>query len=125
MGLKLESAYLTIPVSDVQRSVKWYGEHFGFQVAVEDPLYVEMRNETGIRILLHPNEHNLHSHFVYPNGAPQSSYGFIVDDAEAAYRYLQERGVKVGELFDYQGKSFSFYDPDGNFIEVWSLPVRE
>jgi len=48
-----------------------------------------------------------------------------VDDAEAAYRYLQERGVKVGEFFDYQGKSFSFYDPDGNFIEVWSLPERK
>jgi hypothetical protein len=37
---------------------------------------------------------------------------------------LRERGVKVGEFFDYQGKSFSFYDPDGNFIEVWSLPER-
>jgi len=48
-----------------------------------------------------------------------------VDDAEAAYRYLQKRGVKVGEFFDYQGKSFSFYDPDGNFIEVWSLPERK
>jgi catechol 2,3-dioxygenase-like lactoylglutathione lyase family enzyme len=122
MGLKLKSAYLTIPVSDYQRSVAWYGEHFGFRAVLEDPYYVEMQNESGIRILLHRNEHNLHSHFVYPNGAPQSSYGFIVDDAEEAYRYLREQGVKVGEFFDYQGKSFSFYDPDGNFIEVWSLP---
>jgi len=124
MGLNLRSAYLTIPVSDVRRSIAWYGEHFGFKVVLEDPYYVEMQNESGIRILLHPNEHSLHAHFVYPNGAPQSSYGFIVDDAEAAYRYLQEQGVKVGEFFDYQGQSFSFYDPDGNFIEVWSLPER-
>jgi predicted enzyme related to lactoylglutathione lyase len=81
-----------------------------------------MHNETGMRILLQQNDHHLNSHFVYPNGAPQSSYGFIVDDAEAVYQYLIDQGVKVGEFFDYQGKSFSFYDPDGNFIEVWSLP---
>lgn len=63
-------------------------------------------------------------HFVYPDGALQSSYGFLVEDAEAVYRYLIDQGVRVGELFDYQGKSFSFYDPDGNFIEVWSLPEQ-
>jgi hypothetical protein len=44
-----------------------------------------------------------------------------VDDAAAVYQYLLNKGVTVGKFFDYQGKSFSFYDPDGNFIEVWSL----
>jgi len=122
MAVELKTAYLTIPVSNFQRSIEWYGEHFGFKVVTEDPFYVELQNESGIRILLQQNEHDLHSHFVYPDGALQSSYGFIVDDAESVYHCLIGRGVKVGDLFNYQGKSFSFYDPDGNFIEIWSLP---
>ncbi|BBH24408.1 hypothetical protein Back11_57530 [Paenibacillus baekrokdamisoli] len=83
---------------------------------------MELGNESGIRILFQQNEHSLHSHFIYPDGALQSSYGFMVDDAESAYQYFVNKGLKVGEIFDYQGKSFSFYDPDGNFIEVWSSP---
>jgi catechol 2,3-dioxygenase-like lactoylglutathione lyase family enzyme len=122
MGLKLNAAYITIPVSDLNRSRAWYEEHFGFRTVVEDPLYFELQNESGIRVLLLQNEHRLNSHIVYPNGAHQPSYGFIVDDAESVYRYLRDQGVKVGELFDYQGKSFSFYDPDGNYIEIWSSP---
>lgn len=122
MGVTLKTAYLTIPVSDFQQSIEWYGKHFGFKVVTKDPFYVELQNDLGIRILLQQNVHNLHSHFVYPDGALQSSYGFIVDDAESVYQYLLSNGVKVGEFFNYQGKSFSFYDPDGNFIEIWSLP---
>jgi catechol 2,3-dioxygenase-like lactoylglutathione lyase family enzyme len=121
LAIQLKSAYLTIPVSNLQRSAQWYGEHFGFKIITEDPIYLELVNETGIRILFQQNEHNLNSHFTYPDGALQSSYGFMVSDAESTYQYLIEQGVKVGHFFDYQGKSFSFYDPDGNFIEVWSL----
>jgi len=124
MSVKVNSVYITIPVSDYKRAQDWYGVHFGFKTVVEDPYYVEMHNESGVRILLQQNDHQLNSHFVYPNGAPQSSYGFLVDDAEAVYQYLIDQGIKVGEFFDYQGKSFSFYDPDGNFIEVWSLPAN-
>lgn len=120
MVIRLKTAYLTIPVSNFKRSMEWYGEHFGFTVITEDPNYIELQNESGIRILLQENEHKLNSHFVYPNGALQSSYGFMVEDVESVYQYLIDKGIKVGELFDYQGKSFSFYDPDGNFIEVWS-----
>jgi catechol 2,3-dioxygenase-like lactoylglutathione lyase family enzyme len=123
MAIQLKSAYLTIPVSNLHRSVAWYGEHFGFKVVKEDSLYLELVNETGVRVLLQENEHKLNSHYTFPNGALQSSYGFIVPDAETAYNYLIDKGVKVGKFYpDYQGKSFSFYDPDGNFIEIWSFP---
>ncbi|RAP75581.1 hypothetical protein DL346_16980 [Paenibacillus montanisoli] len=121
MAIQVKSTYLTIPVSDFERSAQWYGEHLGFRVVKRDPFYCELVNESGIRILFQQNEHRLHSHFVYPDGALQSSYGFMVEDAEAAYSYFMERNVEVGPFFDYQGKSFSFYDPDGNFIEVWSV----
>lgn len=122
MAIQLKSTYLTIPVNNFSRSAEWYGEHLGFQIVKEDPFYIELANASGIRILFQQNEHNLHSHFTYPDGALQSSYGFMVDDAEPAYQYFVDHGLKVGQLFDYQGKSFSFYDPDDNFIEIWSLP---
>ena len=32
---------------------------------------------------------------------------------------LISKGVKVTEIGDYQGKSFSFFDPDNNKIEIW------
>ncbi|MCQ6557357.1 VOC family protein [Paenibacillus mendelii] len=121
MGIQLNSTYLTIPVSNLKRSAQWYGEHFGFKLITEDPNYLELISDSGIRILFQQNDHNLHSHFIYPGGAVQSSYGFLVSYAESAYNYLIGQGVKVGEFFDYQGKSFSVYDPDGNFIEIWSL----
>ena len=121
MAIRLKSAYLTIPVSNFKQSADWYGEHFGFKVITEDPLYVELQNESAIKILFQKNKHNLNSHLVYPNGALQSAYGFMVEDAKSVYLYCIENGIKVGEFFDYQGKSFSFYDPDGNFIEIWSI----
>jgi catechol 2,3-dioxygenase-like lactoylglutathione lyase family enzyme len=122
VAIQLKSTYITIPVSNFTRSAEWYGKHLGFKIVVEDPFFIELTNETGIRILFQQNEHNLYSHFTYPDGSPQSSYGFMVDDAESAYQYFVDNNLKVGQFFDYQGKSFSFYDPDGNFIEVWSLP---
>jgi catechol 2,3-dioxygenase-like lactoylglutathione lyase family enzyme len=106
----------------MKRSAEWYARHLGFRNVTEDPLYLEMMTDTGVRILFQQNDHGLHSDFTYPDGSPQSAYGFIVDDAEALYRELKNSGIKVGKLFDYQGKSFSFYDPDGNYIEIWSLP---
>ncbi|MBM7566124.1 VOC family protein [Paenibacillus sacheonensis] len=112
MGLKLRSSYLTIPVRNFNDALRWYGDHFGFEVVQKDPNYIELQNDAGIKILFQQNEHHLTSQFVYPDGAAQSSYGFMVDDAQFAYRYCIDHGIRVGELFDYQGQSFSFYDPD-------------
>ena len=120
MGITVKSIYLTIPVSNFERSIAWYGEHLGFKVTLRDRFFIELQNDAGVKILLQENEHHLHSHFIYPNGAFQSSYGLMVDDAAAAYQYFNDIGVELGDFFDYQGQSFSFYDPDGNFIEVWS-----
>lgn len=32
---------------------------------------------------------------------------------------LAGNGVELGEMFDYFGRSFSFFDIAGNKIEVW------
>ncbi|MBP1996244.1 VOC family protein [Paenibacillus eucommiae] len=120
----IKSAYLTIPVSNLQSSANWYGEHFGFKIVTEDSIFLELMTESGVRILFQHNDHNINSHMTYSGGTLQSAYGFIVSDAELLYKEFIDKGINVGELFDYQGKSFSFYDPDGNYIEVWSLPEK-
>lgn len=116
--MKLSSGYHYIPVSDLYRSAEWYAAHLGFQIVFEDPLYLELRNESGIRMMLIPNEDGIHCHMSYANG-PQAVHGFIVPDPEAAYRQLEERGIQVGSMSRYQGLSFGFHDPDGNRIELW------
>lgn len=95
MGLKLNSTYITIPVSSFNNSVDWYKEHFGFKVITEDPNYIELQNESGIKILFQQDEHNLNSHFIYPNGAAQSSYGFMVNDAEVHIGTAWIKGLKL------------------------------
>ncbi|MFD1676870.1 VOC family protein [Alicyclobacillus fodiniaquatilis] len=119
--MELKSAYLGIPVSDLQAAAEWYGKHFGFKVVTEDPIFLELITKSGVRICLTQHEPKVNSHINLPSG-PFPVQGFIVSDAELVYQGLKNNGVQVGEFFDYQGKSFSFYDLDGNFIEVWSLP---
>jgi len=118
-------SYQYIPVSNLQNSAEWYAKHFGFKVIVEDPLYLELRTESGIRIMLIPKENNITSHMNYSNG-PQAAYGFVVSNVDAVYKKLIEQGVEVGKISNYQGTSFGFQDPDGNVIELWGdYPVSE
>jgi catechol 2,3-dioxygenase-like lactoylglutathione lyase family enzyme len=117
--MKILGGYHYIPVSDLKRSAEWYSKHLGFQTVFEDPLYMELRSETGVRILLLPNEGSIHSHMNYQNG-PQASHGFVVADIESAYKKLVDEGIKVTQISNYQGTSFGFYDPDGNLLELWS-----
>ncbi len=121
--MELKSTYLGIPVSDLDVAAEWYGKHFGFKVVTEDPIFLELLTENGVRICLSRHEQKVNSQMNLANG-PFPVQGFIVSDAEAVYQELKNNGVEVGHFFDYQGKSFSFYDIDGNFIEVWSLPER-
>ncbi|MHB1629331.1 MAG: VOC family protein [Bacilli bacterium] len=117
----LESSYLIIPVSSLQAASEWYAKHFGFKIVTEDLLFFELVTESGVRLTLIPTEVKANSHMNLPNG-PQPVHGFIVADTELVYQELKNNGVEVGEFYDYQGKFFYFYDLDGNFIEVWSLP---
>ncbi len=51
-----------------------------------------------------------------------------MDDFDAVKEKLEMNGVKIGEVFDYFGRSFSFFDLDGNKIEIWEdyeYDVRE
>lgn len=117
--MQVRNSYHYIPVSNLQQSAAWYKEHLGFEVVHEDPIFLELRAESGARIILIPNEKGITSHMNYPNGA-QAAYGFVVTDIEAIYQQFVDKGIKVGEISNYVGTSFAFHDLDGNVIELWS-----
>lgn len=115
----ITSSYHYIPVSNLQQSRDWYTEHLGFRTVKEDPLFLELQTASGVRIMLISNGGNITSHMNYPSGT-QAAYGFTVSDIDLVYQEFINKGIKVGKITEYAGKSFGFHDPDGNIIEVWS-----
>jgi catechol 2,3-dioxygenase-like lactoylglutathione lyase family enzyme len=124
--MQITGSYQYIPVSNLQKARDWYVDNLGFKTVHEDPIFLELRTESGVRIILIPNEGNpITAHMNYPNGT-QAAYGFMVSDIEAVYQQLTDKGIKVGKMSNYAGASFKFEDPDGNVIELWSdYPVKE
>lgn len=117
--MKLMNSYVYIPVSDLYTAAEWYSKYLGFKIVVEDSIYLEIRTESGVRVMLIPNEGKVTSHMNYSTGT-QASYGFIVSDINMIYEKFEEEGIIVDKMTEYQGKSFKFHDPDGNRIELWS-----
>ena len=116
--MQLINSYLYIPVSSFDKSAEWYQDILGFKLKLSDPLYRDLESESGIRVMLIERRDNINSQMMYDTGA-QPSYGFIVKDIEGVRSELISKGVRVTDIGDYQGKSFSFYDPDDNKIELW------
>lgn len=114
----LISSYIYIPVSDLEKAADWYRKILDFNVVHRDTLYYDMRTDNGVKIMLIPCENNLTSQMQYSTGQ-QPAYGFCVDDFDSVREKLEQNHVKIGELFDYFGRSLSFYDLDGNKIEIW------
>ena len=114
----LISSYIYIPVSDLEKAAGWYEKNLDFNVIYKDSLYFDMRTDNGVKIMLIPSEKSITSQMQYSTGQ-QPAYGFCVDDFDAIREKLEMNGVKIGEVFDYFGRSLSFFDLDGNKIEIW------
>lgn len=108
--MNLLGSYQYVYVSNLKRSADWYEEYLGFKLWREDPYFLDLRTDSGIRILLVEQEN--------PN--TQLDYGFVTSDVHSIYRRLKEKEIKVSEMTNYVGDSFRFHDPDGNLIEMWS-----
>ena len=117
----LIDSYVYIPVRDLERAADWYEKNLEFRLIYKDSLYYDMRTENGVKIMLIPTEGNMTSQMQYSTGQ-QPAYGFCVDAFDAIKAKLEKNRVKIGEVFDYFGRSFSFYDLDGNKIELWEEP---
>jgi catechol 2,3-dioxygenase-like lactoylglutathione lyase family enzyme len=108
--------FVSIPVSDQDKSLQFFTEKLGFKVATDQPFNDKQRwielmipgAETGV-VLFTPKGHENRIGSFQP-------LSFISDDAFATAKTLKERGVEfVSEpKKESWGTSAIFKDPDGN-----------
>jgi len=122
MDMKLE--LVSVPVSDVDRSIAFYRDQAGFNLdqdhAVNDELrFVQLTPPgSGCSIAIGKG---------MSTKAPGSVEGLqlVVADIEAAREELAGRGVDVTDVSDFPWGRFVFFsDPDGNGWAVQELPAR-
>lgn len=133
MDWKLE--VVVVPITDVDRAKRFYGEQVGFVVDHDTRVNAEMR----IVQLTPPGSA---CSIVVGSGIVDMSPGsvkglqLVVPDIEAARAELVERGVEVSTIQHYEGaalaegrggdwNSFIFFnDPDGNGWVVQERPRK-
>ncbi|RFS84835.1 glyoxalase [Actinomadura spongiicola] len=123
MDFKLE--LVTIPVSDVDRSIAFYTEKIGFNLdhdhrVNENLRFVQLTPPgsacsvafgTGLEDAMVPGSHQ--------------GLQLVVEDADAARAELVARGAEVSEVQDFPWGRFVFFkDPDGNGWNVQELSHR-
>ena len=118
---------IVVPVSDLDRSKRFYSEQLGFTVD-HDTTFGE---DTRIMQLTPPGSGcSIVMGKGIVKGEPGSLKGvqLVVSDLEKARAQLLERGVEVGEIVrmnEQDGGSFIFFDdPDGNSWAVQEIKAR-
>lgn len=106
-----------VPVTDIERSEKWYSEMLPLEVVFRsgDGQYVGFRfdgeGEPKTALTIHKVDR-----------VPERThipFNFYAEDIDGFYSYLADKGVKVGEIHDAEGmRFFEFTDPDGNMMEA-------
>lgn len=114
-----------IPVTDVERSQKWYVNHLGGELKHldEEKAIVDLAGHSFF--LIHSNAGQT-SNFLDKKGKKQFILTFEVDGEKALtdlHEDFQRRKMPVGEIEDrgHAGNNFVFADPDGNLFDVWSV----
>ncbi|MGW6442428.1 VOC family protein [Lentzea sp. NPDC055074] len=118
---------VVVPVSDLDRSKRFYSEQLGFTVD-HDTTFNE---DTRVLQLTPPGSGcSIVMGKGIVKGEPGSLKGvqLVVSDLEKARAQLLERGVEVGEIVrmnEADGGSFIFFDdPDGNSWAVQEIKAR-
>ncbi|SMC84386.1 VOC family protein [Lentzea albidocapillata] len=118
---------IVVPVSDLDRSKRFYEEQLGFKVDhdttfSEDARVLQLTPPgSGCSIVMGKG---------IVKGEPGTLKGvqLVVSDLEKARAQLVERGVEVGEIVrmnEADGGSFIFFDdPDGNSWAVQEIKAR-
>ena len=118
---------IVVPVSDLDRSKRFYEEQLGFKVD-HDTTFNE---DTRVLQLTPPGSGcSIVMGKGIVKGEPGTLKGvqLVVSDLEKARAQLVERGVQVGEIVrmnEADGGSFIFFDdPDGNSWAVQEIKAR-
>lgn len=116
-------------VSDLERSLRFWTDAFGMQVAAREP----HANAAFLRLPRSGNHHDL-GLFGIGAEAPPRARGTVglyhlawqvdtIDELQQARQTLVERGAYTGESSHGATKSVYGIDPDGNEFEVmWMVP---
>jgi catechol 2,3-dioxygenase-like lactoylglutathione lyase family enzyme len=123
MDWKLE--LVSVPVSDPDRSKRFYVDQVGFHEDYDHRVSDDLRF-----IQLTPPGSGCSIAFGVglTENEPGSVAGLqlVVPDIEAAHAHLVERGVEVSEIQDFEWGRFVFFtDPDGNGWAVQQIPPRD
>lgn len=123
--MNFELQLVQLPVSDVDRAKAFYTEQAGFTadadvVVSEDLRFVQLTPPgSACSIALGTGITDME---------PGSIEGLqlVVSDVRAAREELDERGVEVSEVQEYDWGSFVYFsDPDGNGWAVQQLPAPD
>lgn len=134
MEWKLE--VVPIPVRDVDRAKRFYGEQVGFVIDLDSRISDEARL---VQLTPPGSACSIHLNTGLPDVSPGSMQGLqlVVPDIEAARAELVERGVETGPVQHMdegswvEGRgggwnSFVFFsDPDGNGWVLQERPARD
>jgi catechol 2,3-dioxygenase-like lactoylglutathione lyase family enzyme len=103
--------FISVPVSDVERSVAWYRDTLGVPQTGEGGFPEFQLGDNAFLYLIDPKA--LGGEFSHGNGGPVA---LRVDDVEATRAELEERGIEfIGETHDSGVcRMAPFADPDGN-----------
>ena len=106
----MKSALATVMVSDMERSIAFYGATLGLEKLVAHPGWAEFAAQDGFRVALHDARPGTE---LPPKGG--ISVGFGVDDIDATRAKLEGAGVAFfGPTIDSGPVRLAFFgDPDG------------
>jgi len=107
---------ITLTVSNLERSKKFYEDVLGLNKKYEYSSYVGFECG-GVEIGLRPKAS-------IEIGKDSASIQFLVDDVDKEYRRLIDKGVEfINEPHDepWGGRQASFHDPDGNILEITEI----
>ena len=118
------SIVISVNVSDLDRSIAWWGEMLGFEPSyvMREYGWCELATSIdGVGLGLGQVEE------VNASGGVTPTFG--VSDIDAARAHMESRGVRFdGDTYEIEGsvKLCTFYDPDENpFMLSESLDVKE
>ena len=113
--------HFTIPVSDLERSEKFYSEILGMRALRKNPQMVFLKCGNDYLVLGKSKTP------IKPNAEEETTihHAFKVaqEDFDRSVEFLKQNGVKILHLEDrqdgtFQGRSAYFHDPDGNALEI-------
>ena len=101
---------MTLVVSDIDRSIKFYTEGLGLKLGKRNENYWAELEAPGLTIGLHPQEADLKV-----SKAESIFIGFSVDELDSAVTELKDKGIDKGSRIIGDGplRIAYFSDPDG------------